>query len=90
MSVKVQISARFQTATNGVGMAEVNGNTIGECLKQLVQQFPPLKKMLFDENDKLARYIMIFVNKEGAQEDGLNKPVRDGDVIYPMMMIGGG
>ncbi len=90
MSVKVQISVRFQTATNGVGMVEVNGNTVGECLNQLVKQFPALKNILFDENNKLARYIMIFVNLEGVQEEGLNKSVKDGDVIYPMMMIGGG
>lgn len=90
MSIKVRISASFGAATKGVTMIEVNGNTVGECLKQLVKRFQPLEKMLFDENDKLARYIVIFVNRESAQTEGLAKPVKDGDEIYPMKMIGGG
>ncbi len=90
MSITVRISASFVAATKGVTMTEVNGNTVGECLKQLVKRFQPLEKMLFDENDKLARYIVIFVNRESAQTEGLAKPVKDGDEIYPMKMIGGG
>jgi len=90
MSVKVRISASFGATTKGVTMTEVNGNTVGECLKQLVKRFQPLEKMLLDENDKLARHVVIFVNRESAQTEGLAKPVKDGDEIDLMKMVGGG
>ena len=90
MSVKVKISSMFQSATAGAKMAEVTGSTVGECLRDLVRQYPDLERMLFDEKDRLPSEVVIFVNEESAAEDGINRPVKDGDEIYPLILIGGG
>jgi hypothetical protein len=45
--------------------------------------------MLFDENNDLPTYVTVFINGEKAS-DGLSLPVKDGDEIFPMMIIGGG
>lgn len=90
MSVKVKISSMFQTATGGAKMVEVSGSTVGECLKDLVRQYPDLERMLFDEKDRLPSEVVIFVNEESTPQDGLSRPVKNGDEIYPMILIGGG
>lgn len=89
MSVKVKLGATFQLAAQGTRTAQVNGKTVAECLKDLVRQHPALEKMLFDENDELPTYVTVFINGEKAS-DGFSLPVKDGDEIFPMMIIGGG
>lgn len=90
MSVKVKISSIFQQDAGGAQTATVNGSTVGECLKDLVKQYPGLKKMLFDEKNRLASEVTVFVNEENIPGDGLSRRVKDGDEIYPMILIGGG
>ena len=93
MSVRVKLPAMFQPAANGAKMVEVNNcNTVGECLKELRSQSPPLGKMLFDEGDNIAGFLMIFINEQGIDHgtDRFSIPVKDGDEIYPIMMIEGG
>ena len=89
-SVRVKIPAMFQSATGGVKTAEVSGATIGECLKQLVIQYPAVRRMLFDEGDNLSGYLLVILNGTGIRGDLYNIPVKPGDEIYPMILIEGG
>ncbi len=91
MSVSMKIPAMFQNETGGVKLVEVDGHTIGESLDELIKLYPSIEKVLFDERDVLAGWLMIFLNGE-ALPDGnrLAVPVKDGDEIYPLMMIDGG
>jgi len=69
-------------------VVEVNGSTVGECLKHLVEQFPKLK--LFNKDGKLLPYLGIYVNGESAYPKQLDKPVKDGDELSIILMVGGG
>ena len=71
-------------------MAEVNGNTVGECLKHLVKQFPGIEKELFDKNGKLDSSYDIYVNGESTYPERLAKSVKDGDELSIILIIGGG
>lgn len=90
MSVKVKLSAIFQNATGGLKTAECSGETVGECLKQLSDRYPLMKKMFFDEGDKLSGYLAVSVNGKSLQGDLNTVPVKSGDEIYPMILIEGG
>ncbi len=90
MSVKVVIAETFQTVTGGTEMVEVQGKTVGRCLEEVVKKFPGIEKMWYGEKGQLAHYILIFVNGENVLGDNLMQPVKDGDEIYPMLIIGGG
>jgi molybdopterin synthase sulfur carrier subunit len=68
----------------------VKGRTIRECLDALVKQFPRLKSMLFDENGKLHDYVSVFVGDEIVYADGLERPIKSGDVLHILYIIGGG
>ena len=82
MSIKVNIHVELQHLANNKATAEVKGNTVGECLNELVRQFPDLKKGLFDANGKLLNYIDIYVNLESTYPEELAKQVKDGDEIH--------
>jgi len=55
---------------------------VGDCLDNLVRQFPVKGEALFDKKGKLARVIEIYVNSKRAYPDELAKPVKDGDNIH--------
>ena len=88
MDIKVHISPLLSHQTNNQRVAEVSGNTVGECLKHLVEQFPKLK--LFDKNGELQSYLLISFNKEVISQKELDKPVKDGDELSIMLVDIGG
>ena len=49
-----------------------------------------MKKQLFSKNGELFEYIIIPVNGESAYPEQLAKPVKDGDELNIVLIIGGG
>ena len=90
MSVKINIPSYMQSFTNNMRVVEVNGSTVGKCLSHLVKQFPGMKKQLFSKNGNLFENIVISVNGESAYPEQLTKPVKDGDELNIVVIIGGG
>ncbi len=90
MSIKINIPSYMRSFTNNMEVVEVNGSTVGECLNHLVKQFPGMKKQLFSKNGNLFENIIISVNGESAYPDQLTKPVKDGDELNIVVIIGGG
>lgn len=90
MSVKVHIHPSLRHITGDRDVVEVEGSTVGESFNNLVAEYPELEEWLFEEKEKLSKYIDIFVNDESAYPDALGKPVKGGDEIYILMQIAGG
>ncbi len=90
MGVKVVTPSYLQPFTTNLEAVEVNGSTVGGCLNNLTKQFPDMEKMLFAKNGKLHSYIGIYVNGEDAYPEELAKPVKDGDELHILYIIGGG
>ena len=90
MSIKINIHPILRKYTNNQEIAEVNGNRVGECLDDLIKQFSSIEKGIFDKNGRLLSYVDIYVNRESAYPEELNKPVKDGDELHIVIIIGGG
>ena len=80
----------MQPFTNNMEVVEVNGSTVGECLNHLFKQFQGMKKQLFSKHGNLFENIIISVNGESAYPEQLAKPVKDGDELNILLIIGGG
>ena len=80
----------MQPFTNNMEIVEVNGNTVGECLNHLAKKFPDIRKMLFSKNGNLFEHIIISVNGENAYPEQLVKPVKEGDKLDVIYILGGG
>ena len=90
MAVKVHIHTTHRQLTNGADVVAVEGNTVGECLNQLVRQFPGMEKALFAKKDKLLNNVEVYLNHASAYPNELVKPVKDGDEIHLVVMLTGG
>ncbi len=90
MGIKVRIHPFLQQFTGGQDVVESTGRTVGECLDNLEIQFPGIKQRLCDKQGHLYDYYEIYVNSESSYPEQLAKPVKDGDVLSIVIMIGGG
>ena len=90
MSITVNIHQALRHLTNNQATAEVNGTTVGECLADLVRQFPGIESKLFKKQGKLLNYVDIYVNQESSYPEELAKLVKDGDKLSITLMISGG
>ncbi len=88
--IKINIPAYMRSFTNNMEVVEVNGSTVGECLNHLVKQFPGMKKQLFSKSGNLFENIIISVNGESAYPKQLAKPVKEGDELNILFIVGGG
>ena len=90
MSIKINIPSYMKSFTNNMRVVEVKGSTVGECLNHLVKQFPGMKKRLFSKNGNLFENIIISINGASAYPEQIAKPVKDGDELDIVFIIGGG
>lgn len=81
MSIKLFLPTSLSYLAVGKELFEVNGETVGECLNQLVSLVPVMKKVLFYESGKLQPTIKVLVNQESVDAEVLAKKLTDGDEI---------
>ncbi len=66
MSAQINIFyPHLQQYTNQKETVTVNGSTVGECLHQLIKEFPGLQNGIFDENGQLLNYVYLIINGKG-------------------------
>ncbi len=68
----------------------LKGNTIIECLEDLIHQFPAARELLFDDQGQLIRNIFVYANEESLFQPGMDTPVKDGDTLIIASLITGG
>ncbi len=90
MAANVHIHTTHRPFTNGSETVTVEGSTVGECLSQLIKQFPAMEKALFAKKDKLLNTVEVYLNHVSAYPNELAKPVKDGDEIHLVLMLAGG
>jgi len=90
MSVKINIPMFLQQSADGVKVAEVDGATVGECLDDLIRQFPGMKEALFDNDGNLHYHLTIWINRESTSPDILTKPIEDGAELDVIRLFMGG
>jgi molybdopterin converting factor small subunit len=90
MSVKVSLHQSLRHLTDDQAIVEVRGEKVGQCLKNLIEQFPAIEEKLFDKKGNLLTHIEIYVNEESSYPEELAKPVADEDVLSITLMIAGG
>ena len=92
MTVKINIPAYFRSYTDGLDVVEVRGATVGECLNELIIQFPEISSKLFYEPGDLDESVVVCVNREviTAWEEPLKQLLAAGDELSLVVMAAGG
>lgn len=90
MGVMINLHQTHRAHADGLEVVETEGNTVGECIDDLIVRYPGLKEKLFDGKGRLLNTIEIYLNMESAYPDELKKAVNAGDEIHLTILLAGG
>ena len=90
VSATVNIHRIHRQHTGGQAAVAVEGRTVEECLRALVERCPGMRMALFDGSGKLRNQIEIYLNGASAYPEELKKPVAAGDEIHITVVLAGG
>jgi molybdopterin converting factor small subunit len=87
----LRIPTPLRPYAQGQSEVQVQGDTVGEALDDLVSQFPSLKKHLYTENNELRPFVNLFLGDEDVRHlQGINTPLQEGDTLMIIPSIAGG
>ena len=90
MAVKVKIPTQLRAAAGGASETQVEGETVGEVLDALFDQFTELRDRLSDGDGGLRRFVNVYVDGEDIRfADGLETPVADGHEVQILPAVAG-
>ncbi len=82
MGIKLIVDGSVLGAREGKVQAEVDCDTVGECIHYLVKQQPSLKNMILDEKGSICQGNLISLNGVFIDRNDLTKVAKDGDEIW--------
>jgi sulfur-carrier protein len=90
MPVMVKIPAQLRGVTDGEGVIEVDGATVGEALDAVFRQHADLRERI-TEDGGLRRFVNVYVSGEDIRfQDGLDTELKDGDEVTILPAVAGG
>lgn len=92
IKVKIKFLRPFSEITGKSKLEiDIDGQTLTELLKLLVNRYPKLEKEFFTNKDDLTEYICIFVNdKPISALNGLDTELKNGDNLLFFIPVSGG
>ena len=91
MQVLVQLPNVLAKQTGGRRTMEVNGNTVGEVVTELVRHFPTLEPRLRDKDGKPYEFVTFYLNNEDIRlAGGFDKAIAEGDELTIVPAVAGG
>ena len=87
----VKVPPVLRPQTGGEAEVPVEGASVGEVLRGLVEAHPGAERQLFDEAGDLNRYVNVYLNDEDVRVlDGLDTPASEGDTVVILPAMAGG
>ena len=92
MKLEIKFLRPFSEATGKNKLEiDIDGRTLMDLLKILVNRYPKLEKEFFTTKDGLTEYICIFVNdKPISALNGLDTELKNGDNLLFFIPVSGG
>jgi len=89
--MKVLISATLRSFFNRSTETIIQGTTVGEILKNLIDEYPEAKRGLYDDDGKLRGFIRIFADEEDmTDETRHNETLSEDTQILLLPFVAGG
>ena len=89
--MKVIISATLRTFFGRTAETEIQGNTIGEILRRITEEYPDTGKGLFEESGELRHFIRIYADNRDFTDPAKHTEPLDGvhEVLLLPFIAGG-
>ena len=90
MAIIIQIPTALRSFTGRKSEAAVEGQTVGEALSALTEQYPDIRQHLYQGED-LRSFINVFVGETNIKKlEGLQTKLSGGETILLVPAIAGG
>ncbi len=86
----VVVPPPYRGPTGGQEEIEVEGATVGACLKAVGERFPGFAEQVFDPAGRVHRFVNLFVNGDEIERGELERPVESSDRVEILAAIAGG
>lgn len=87
----VRVPTPLRPYTGGLKEVEVEGDTVGAALRDLVRRCPAVQPHLFDEGGGLRPFVNLFVNEQDVRAlEGEATPLQPDDRLIIVPSIAGG
>ena len=90
MGIRIKLTRLLVECTRSPSVVYASGNTVRECLNDLLEQYPEARQCFFDRKGGLIINISINRQEFISHKDKLNLPVKEGDEIHLLNVLGGG
>jgi sulfur-carrier protein len=83
----VTLRAPLRDLAGGEARLELQGETVGELLRELERAHPRITGWILDDQGRVRNHVNVFVNGEQAREGA---PIAPSDVVQVLPSISGG
>lgn len=87
---QVRIPPPYQGPTQGTAVVDVDGATVGECIRAVDRRYPGFSAQVFAVDGSVHRFVTLFVNGDEIDRDAIDRAVADGDEVEILAAIAGG
>ncbi len=87
---KVAVPPRYRGPTSGLGLIEVDADTVRSCIEAVEAEHPGFRELVLDGDGNLRRFVRLFVNGEAVDRDAIDAPVADVDQVQVLAAAAGG
>lgn len=91
MAIEVRLPTVLRAAAGGQATVFVEGETIGEVLKDLANNFPGLGSQVLSQEGNLHRFVNVYLNDDDVRYlEKLDTKAIEGDVVSILPAVAGG
>ena len=91
MAVEIKLPTVLRAQADGQSSVAVDGSTVGEAFKILIEKYPGLRGNLLDSAGGLHKFVNVYKDDDDIRYlDGLETKVGDGDVLSILPAVAGG
>ena len=91
MPVEIKLPNVLRAAAEGQATVSVDGATVGDVFKTLVDRYPGLRANLLDDVGGLHKFVNVYKDDDDIRYlDGLDTKLADGDVLTILPAVAGG
>ena len=88
---KIIVPTPMQRYTMNHEEVEVGGATVDHALQHLAENYPDIRKHLFNDDGTTRAFVNVYVNDEDVRFLGsLGTPIKDGDSVTVLPAVAGG
>jgi hypothetical protein len=87
---KVEVPPRYRGPTGGLGLIEVDADSVRSCIDAVEGEHPGFRELILDSEGNVRRFVRLFVNGEALDRNAVDTPVVEADHIQILAAAAGG